>query len=79
MQLRNIMAGGSSNLQCRRRRNTDNQNRPNVHLEVIQRREPRMVGALPSCALCRVNRGAKLCSKSAHVGHAHSQGLFEVT
>jgi len=73
------MAEESSNSQCRRKRNTNSQNRPNADLAVIQRHGPRMVEALSSCLLCRVNREAKRFSRSGHVGHVRIQGPFGAT
>ena len=73
------MADELSNSRCQRKRNTNSRNRPNAHLAVIQRHELRMVEDLPSCLLCRVNRGAKRFSRSGHVGHVRIQGTFGVT
>lgn len=66
-------------LQCERRHNTDNRNRPNAHLVVTERHGPLMAEVLSSSPLCQVNRATRRYSRSEHVDHVRTQESFGVT
>jgi hypothetical protein len=66
-------------LQCERRRNTDNRNRPNAHLVVTKHHGDLMAEALSSSPLCRVNRVTRRYSRSGRVDHVRTQESFGVT
>ena len=68
---------GRGHVQFEHRGNTDSRNRLNVHLAVVQRREPSMVEVLFSwLPPYRANREVMRHSKNEHGDHVRTQGSF---
>jgi hypothetical protein len=75
-----MMKGGDDkNLQCGRRHNTGNRDRPSARLVVTQHRVTLMVEAVSSSPLSQVNRATRRYSKSEQMDHVGFQEIFEAT
>jgi hypothetical protein len=71
--------GSTRYLQCGRRHNTDNRNRPNAHLVVTKHHGPLMAGVVSSFLLWQVNRATRRYSRSERVDRVHTQESFGAT